>query len=583
MPRQKYHFLGSRPKKQELSELKQAASLHTKSTVWLCLYNIITTCSNNCTIRCSITTTYCHLALALRDVSFGTQSGEKNDPASVRCDPDLIPGLYKAGSQIWVNTRHFLVGLSIPPNKCFIQGATVRHEKESVIRLQSANIWHDVFLALYTVRNIKFSEERVCTCATQSIHFLRPLSFSFCCTALLTFLRNLVISHLRHFLYKCSAATRGCERNCKQQNDSSRSRIPNGGVNDCLGGRSVQGGHSRPSANGYGPPRHDQTTTHPPAPLFRRRQYLTNTTGGGEKNTPRHRPGDSSLRCVMAMEVLVYGVEAETLNENTKSGLEPTVLPSGSPKARHCASSPEIKSCNISTDTPWTFVERRLRNVVCGWKQSSDTLKTPYDRVKRGRKRKIIRASERVNVEWNFPMDQHESKPSESFFADVCPRPSQQPMQGRKNALRGRCTNWKCSQNPHKRGGGTVAERFARSPTTKANRVQSRFRHRIFASGNRAGRCRWSAGFLGDLQFPSALSFRRCSILTSIPSSALKASLLRASGTSIRSHATRNSLQCCQLFKLTGSSAARIAKKDKGRPTDERQTCGTAWIAISSP
>ncbi|KAJ8875286.1 hypothetical protein PR048_023181 [Dryococelus australis] len=27
-------------------------------------------------------------------------------------------------------------------------------------------------------------------------------------------------------------------------------------------------------------------------------------------------------------------------------------------------------------------------------------------------------------------------------------------------------------------------------------------RSRIFASGNRAGRCRWSAGFLGDLQFP---------------------------------------------------------------------------------
>ncbi|KAJ8881143.1 hypothetical protein PR048_017616 [Dryococelus australis] len=39
---------------------------------------------------------------------------------------------------------------------------------------------------------------------------------------------------------------------------------------------------------------------------------------------------------------------------------------------------------------------------------------------------------------------------------------------------------------------------------------------RIFASGNRAGRCRWSAGFLGDLPFPPTPSFRRHSIFTSI-------------------------------------------------------------------
>ncbi|KAJ8874054.1 hypothetical protein PR048_024894 [Dryococelus australis] len=39
--------------------------------------------------------------------------------------------------------------------------------------------------------------------------------------------------------------------------------------------------------------------------------------------------------------------------------------------------------------------------------------------------------------------------------------------------------------------------------------------HQIFACENRAGRCRWSAGFLGDLPFP-AFSFRRRSILTSI-------------------------------------------------------------------
>ncbi|KAJ8866057.1 hypothetical protein PR048_033581 [Dryococelus australis] len=38
----------------------------------------------------------------------------------------------------------------------------------------------------------------------------------------------------------------------------------------------------------------------------------------------------------------------------------------------------------------------------------------------------------------------------------------------------------------------------------------------IFACGNRAGRCRWSAGFLGDLQFPPPPSFQRCSTPTSI-------------------------------------------------------------------
>ncbi|KAJ8867230.1 hypothetical protein PR048_031029 [Dryococelus australis] len=63
----------------------------------------------------------------------------------------------------------------------------------------------------------------------------------------------------------------------------------------------------------------------------------------------------------------------------------------------------------------------------------------------------------------------------------------------------------------------TVAEWLACSPLTKAIRVQPPAGTlRIFACGNRAGRCRWSASFLGDLPFPAALSFRRCSVLTSI-------------------------------------------------------------------
>ncbi|KAJ8885716.1 hypothetical protein PR048_011914 [Dryococelus australis] len=51
-----------------------------------------------------------------------------------------------------------------------------------------------------------------------------------------------------------------------------------------------------------------------------------------------------------------------------------------------------------------------------------------------------------------------------------------------------------------------VAERLGCSPPTKANRVRSPAGSlRIFASGNRAGRCLLSAGFLRDLQFPPPL------------------------------------------------------------------------------
>ncbi|KAJ8871289.1 hypothetical protein PR048_027597 [Dryococelus australis] len=63
----------------------------------------------------------------------------------------------------------------------------------------------------------------------------------------------------------------------------------------------------------------------------------------------------------------------------------------------------------------------------------------------------------------------------------------------------------------------TVVERLACSLPTKAIRVQYLAGSiQIFPSGNRARRCRWSDGFLGDLSFPPSLSFQRCSILTSI-------------------------------------------------------------------
>ncbi|KAJ8872207.1 hypothetical protein PR048_025809 [Dryococelus australis] len=55
---------------------------------------------------------------------------------------------------------------------------------------------------------------------------------------------------------------------------------------------------------------------------------------------------------------------------------------------------------------------------------------------------------------------------------------------------------------PLRKYGATVAERLDNSPPTEANGVQSPAGSlRIFASRNRAGRCRWSAGFLGNLPF----------------------------------------------------------------------------------
>ncbi|KAJ8866649.1 hypothetical protein PR048_032510 [Dryococelus australis] len=77
--------------------------------------------------------------------------------------------------------------------------------------------------------------------------------------------------------------------------------------------------------------------------------------------------------------------------------------------------------------------------------------------------------------------------------------------------------------------GATVADRLACSPPTKAIRVQSPAGSlRNFACGNRAGRCRWLAGFLGDLLSPLPLHSGAAPFSPQSPSSALKTSMLRA-------------------------------------------------------
>ncbi|KAJ8882068.1 hypothetical protein PR048_018556 [Dryococelus australis] len=77
--------------------------------------------------------------------------------------------------------------------------------------------------------------------------------------------------------------------------------------------------------------------------------------------------------------------------------------------------------------------------------------------------------------------------------------------------------------------GATVAERLACSPPTKAIRVQSPAGSlRLVACGNRAGRCRWSAGFLGDLPFPPPFHSGAALYSSQSPSLALNTPMLRA-------------------------------------------------------
>ncbi|KAJ8885521.1 hypothetical protein PR048_011719 [Dryococelus australis] len=78
-----------------------------------------------------------------------------------------------------------------------------------------------------------------------------------------------------------------------------------------------------------------------------------------------------------------------------------------------------------------------------------------------------------------------------------------------------------------KQEGGLVAVRLACSPSNMANRVQS-------LAGNRARRCRWSAGFLEDLPFPPPFHTGATPYSPQSPSSALKTSLLRAAKLSSR-------------------------------------------------
>ncbi|KAJ8865895.1 hypothetical protein PR048_033418 [Dryococelus australis] len=80
----------------------------------------------------------------------------------------------------------------------------------------------------------------------------------------------------------------------------------------------------------------------------------------------------------------------------------------------------------------------------------------------------------------------------------------------------------------HFAGGATVAEQLACSPPTKSIRGQSPAGSlRIFACGNRAGRCHWLAGLLWDLLYPPLFHFGASPYSPPSSSLALKTSMLR--------------------------------------------------------
>ncbi|KAJ8884529.1 hypothetical protein PR048_016386 [Dryococelus australis] len=87
---------------------------------------------------------------------------------------------------------------------------------------------------------------------------------------------------------------------------------------------------------------------------------------------------------------------------------------------------------------------------------------------------------------------------------------------------------------------------LTRSPPTKTNRVHSPPGSPVFCKSDRAGRCRWSAGFLGDLSFPQPLHSGDAPNSLQSHSAALKNSLLRATQISSLNNFS-NSLQDVQL------------------------------------
>ncbi|KAJ8878581.1 hypothetical protein PR048_019162 [Dryococelus australis] len=80
---------------------------------------------------------------------------------------------------------------------------------------------------------------------------------------------------------------------------------------------------------------------------------------------------------------------------------------------------------------------------------------------------------------------------------------------------------WRCTVRvscfpEYNRRPGWLSGQTTPLPLSRTGFDSRRGRFQIFARRNRAGRCRCSSGFLGDIPLPPALAFRRSSILTSL-------------------------------------------------------------------
>ncbi|KAJ8873513.1 hypothetical protein PR048_024331 [Dryococelus australis] len=157
----------------------------------------------------------------------------------------------------------------------------------------------------------------------------------------------------------------------------------------------------------------------------------------------------------------------------------------------------------------------RIRLERVSQKESSDTHKTPYDRVKRCRERKInIKESERVNVDVftqsKRPCPHHSHTPffqssvSQSIRSNIYTQCDENTARQFRALCLAAMRHLMCvalSSLCLPRG----LRLLIASRLGEPDSILGRGRSRIFAYGNRAGRCRWSAGIHIDLPFPPPL------------------------------------------------------------------------------
>ncbi|KAJ8898035.1 hypothetical protein PR048_003395 [Dryococelus australis] len=136
--------------------------------------------------------------------------------------------------------------------------------------------------------------------------------------------------------------------------------------------------------------------------------------------------------------------------------------------------------------------------------------------------------------------------------------------------------------------GGVVVEPPTRHPPRRNGLDSQRDHSRIFACGNRAGRCRWAVGFLGDLLFPPPL--HSCALLCThliSPTSSLKVSIPRATQT-FRLHSkhakSTQRCECSHSGRAAVEHTVDISVAIKDSPAFLEPTCSSSgWQHCAWP